>query len=229
MEKEKKRKETLHWAGKESKKRHSKEKRQKRVKRERSGRRSRLGKGSKKKEGRKMPNNSHYVATSGTNRKRRRHQAKREQGEEQGGEEREQEEQGPDREREEEEEEEVEEGDLDPADPSLDVRLVPRYRFPSITNWWAQLDKPRAITLAILIFVNLINYMDRSEQTAKDGRKSAIGCFLCFFQVHRCRNACPHQERPRLRHSQRSGFGTSADGLRHLLHDIRTPLRIHGR
>ncbi len=36
------------------------------------------------------------------------------------------------------------------------------YRFPSITHWWAALDKPRAMTLVVLIYVNLINYMDRS-------------------------------------------------------------------
>ncbi len=34
--------------------------------------------------------------------------------------------------------------------------------FPSITNWYAELDKRKALTVLVLVFVNLINYMDRS-------------------------------------------------------------------
>jgi MFS family permease len=36
------------------------------------------------------------------------------------------------------------------------------YAFASITRMWANLDKPRSMTLMVLVFVNLINYMDRS-------------------------------------------------------------------
>ena len=34
--------------------------------------------------------------------------------------------------------------------------------FASLSAWWAELDKPRAMSLLVLVFVNLINYMDRS-------------------------------------------------------------------
>ena len=34
--------------------------------------------------------------------------------------------------------------------------------FASLSAWWAELDRPRAMSLLVLVFVNLINYMDRS-------------------------------------------------------------------
>ena len=45
--------------------------------------------------------------------------------------------------------------------PNLD-RVNNRFWFPSITHWWASLNKRKAITVIILVYVNLINYMDRS-------------------------------------------------------------------
>jgi len=37
-----------------------------------------------------------------------------------------------------------------------------RFWFPSITSWWGHLNKTKAVTVVILVYVNLINYMDRS-------------------------------------------------------------------
>ena len=34
--------------------------------------------------------------------------------------------------------------------------------FASLSGWWEELDKPKAMSLLVLVFVNLINYMDRS-------------------------------------------------------------------
>ena len=46
-----------------------------------------------------------------------------------------------------------------PSNPELQAN---RFWFPSITHYWAKLNKRKAMTVAILVFVNLINYMDRS-------------------------------------------------------------------
>jgi len=37
-----------------------------------------------------------------------------------------------------------------------------RFFFPSITSWWENLNKGKAVTVIVLVYVNLINYMDRS-------------------------------------------------------------------
>ena len=37
-----------------------------------------------------------------------------------------------------------------------------RYWFPSVTEWYANLDKRNAATVIVLVYCNLINYMDRS-------------------------------------------------------------------
>lgn len=37
-----------------------------------------------------------------------------------------------------------------------------RFFFPSITDWYARLNKPNSITVLVLVYINLINYMDRS-------------------------------------------------------------------
>jgi len=36
------------------------------------------------------------------------------------------------------------------------------YLFPSLTDWYSRLDKRKTITTAVLVYINLINYMDRS-------------------------------------------------------------------
>jgi len=46
-----------------------------------------------------------------------------------------------------------------PSNPALELN---RFVFPSITSWWAGLNKTKALTVIILVYVNLINYMDRS-------------------------------------------------------------------
>ena len=46
-----------------------------------------------------------------------------------------------------------------PSNPELQTN---RFWFPSITHYWAKLNKRKAMTVAILVYVNLINYMDRS-------------------------------------------------------------------
>ena len=38
----------------------------------------------------------------------------------------------------------------------------PRYWFPSVTAWYGDLNKAHAITVILLCYCNLINYMDRS-------------------------------------------------------------------
>jgi len=40
--------------------------------------------------------------------------------------------------------------------------VTPRFEFPSVTEWWAKLNKGSAISVLVLVYVNLINYMDRS-------------------------------------------------------------------
>jgi len=46
--------------------------------------------------------------------------------------------------------------------PTNTERAINRFWFPSITHWWIRLNKRKAITVLILVYVNLINYMDRS-------------------------------------------------------------------
>ena len=46
--------------------------------------------------------------------------------------------------------------------PSNPERQANRFWFPSLTHYWARLNKRKAMTVAILVYVNLINYMDRS-------------------------------------------------------------------
>eukprot|EP00092_Neocalanus_flemingeri_P005671 GFUD01006109.1.p1 GENE.GFUD01006109.1~~GFUD01006109.1.p1 ORF type:complete len:561 (+),score=117.93 GFUD01006109.1:69-1751(+) len=41
-------------------------------------------------------------------------------------------------------------------------REANRFVFPSITSWWGHLNKKKAVTVIVLVYVNLINYMDRS-------------------------------------------------------------------
>ena len=48
------------------------------------------------------------------------------------------------------------------ARPFLNFPLLFQYWFPSLTHWLASLDKRKAGVVALLFFVNLINYMDRS-------------------------------------------------------------------
>jgi len=50
-------------------------------------------------------------------------------------------------------------GNEDPVNPSRDAN---RFVFPSITSWWQHLNKTKAVTVIVLVYVNLINYMDRS-------------------------------------------------------------------
>jgi len=47
-------------------------------------------------------------------------------------------------------------------EPINSARDVNRFVFPSITNWFRQLNKGKAVTVVVLVYVNLINYMDRS-------------------------------------------------------------------
>jgi len=47
-------------------------------------------------------------------------------------------------------------------EPINSARDANRFVFPSITNWFRQLDKGKAVTVVVLVYVNLINYMDRS-------------------------------------------------------------------
>jgi len=46
--------------------------------------------------------------------------------------------------------------------PSNSDRETNRFWFPSLTHWWIRLNKRKAMTVLILVYVNLINYMDRS-------------------------------------------------------------------
>ena len=46
--------------------------------------------------------------------------------------------------------------------PSNPDRQTNRFWFPSLTYWWGKLNKRKALTVMILVYVNLINYMDRS-------------------------------------------------------------------
>lgn len=39
---------------------------------------------------------------------------------------------------------------------------IPRFEYPRITEWWEGLNKTNALSVLILVYVNLINYMDRS-------------------------------------------------------------------
>jgi len=39
---------------------------------------------------------------------------------------------------------------------------IPRFEYPRITEWWEGLNKSNALSVLILVYVNLINYMDRS-------------------------------------------------------------------
>jgi len=50
-------------------------------------------------------------------------------------------------------------GREEPMNPARDSN---RFVFPSITSWWTHLDKGKAVTVLVLVYVNLINYMDRS-------------------------------------------------------------------
>jgi len=47
-------------------------------------------------------------------------------------------------------------------EPTNMDRVNNRFWFPSITHWWTRLNKRKAVTVIILVYVNLINYMDRS-------------------------------------------------------------------
>jgi len=47
-------------------------------------------------------------------------------------------------------------------EPTNTERAINRFWFPSITHWWIRLNKRKAVTVLILVYVNLINYMDRS-------------------------------------------------------------------
>jgi MFS family permease len=47
----------------------------------------------------------------------------------------------------------------EPINPTRDAN---RFVFPSITSWFRDLDKGKAVTVVVLVYVNLINYMDRS-------------------------------------------------------------------
>ena len=46
--------------------------------------------------------------------------------------------------------------------PTNTSQLANRFVFPSITAWWENLHKGKAVTVLVLVYVNLINYMDRS-------------------------------------------------------------------
>ena len=37
-----------------------------------------------------------------------------------------------------------------------------RFLFPSVTSWYSELNKTHAVTVILLVYCNLINYMDRS-------------------------------------------------------------------
>jgi len=37
-----------------------------------------------------------------------------------------------------------------------------RFWFPSVTSWYSELNKAHAVTILVLCYCNLINYMDRS-------------------------------------------------------------------
>ena len=37
-----------------------------------------------------------------------------------------------------------------------------RFLFPSVTSWYSELNKTHAMTVILLVYCNLINYMDRS-------------------------------------------------------------------
>ena len=50
----------------------------------------------------------------------------------------------------------------EPEGPTNTVQFTNRFVFPSITSWWENLHKGKAVTVLILVYVNLINYMDRS-------------------------------------------------------------------
>ena len=58
-------------------------------------------------------------------------------------------------------------GREEPINTSRDAN---RYVFPSITSWWRHLDKGKAVTVLVLVYVNLINYMDRSSVAGMLGR-----------------------------------------------------------
>jgi len=47
-------------------------------------------------------------------------------------------------------------------EPINTTRDANRFVFPSITSWWRHLNKGKAVTVVVLVYVNLINYMDRS-------------------------------------------------------------------
>jgi len=49
----------------------------------------------------------------------------------------------------------------DEEENEADVSIMHAWFF-SVTNWWDDLDKPKASVVVILVFINLINYMDRS-------------------------------------------------------------------
>jgi len=44
----------------------------------------------------------------------------------------------------------------------IDTDAMERFWFPSVTEWYANLDKRNAATVVVLVYCNLINYMDRS-------------------------------------------------------------------
>ena len=50
------------------------------------------------------------------------------------------------------------------AEANMDENIIGyrRFWFPSITTWYSELNKAHAITVLILCYCNLINYMDRS-------------------------------------------------------------------
>jgi len=47
-------------------------------------------------------------------------------------------------------------------EPMNQTRENNRFFYPSITSWCGRLDKGKAVTVMVLVYVNLINYMDRS-------------------------------------------------------------------
>merc|ERR1719461_1458753 len=47
-------------------------------------------------------------------------------------------------------------------EPMNQTRENNRFFYPSITSWCRRLDKGKAVTVLVLVYVNLINYMDRS-------------------------------------------------------------------
>ena len=72
----------------------------------------------------------------------------------------------------------------EPEGPTNTVQFTNRFVFPSITSWWENLHKGKAVTVLILVYVNLINYMDRStvagmlEHIKQD--KDFKRCFTLF-------------------------------------------------